>query len=65
MLTTTTVKKNGNVRVIEKTVKYYSTTKFNPSDNGFPAKSSSPIIEDITEDPKERSASTSTKNNTS
>lgn len=56
MLTTTTFKKSGNVRVIEKTVKYYSTTKFNPSDNnGFPSKPpSSPIIEDITDDSKER-----------
>ncbi|KAG2387745.1 hypothetical protein C9374_001339 [Naegleria lovaniensis] len=57
MLTTTTFKKSGNVRVIEKTVKYYSTTKFNPSDNnGFPSKPTSPIIEDITDDSKDRSA---------
>ncbi|EFC35911.1 predicted protein, partial [Naegleria gruberi] len=58
MLTTTTVKKSGNVRVIEKTVKYYSTTKVNPND-----KASSPIIEDITEDNREKAISKQSQTN--
>ena len=57
-ITKTTVKKNGNVHVIEKTVKYYSNTgKIIGNENNYTMKAgSSPIIEDITEDTKERAA---------